>query len=153
MKPKTDNSIYENSKASSTELNKMLQDTTFRLSDLFNELSPNLISNNTNTLPHNTPRNNYQGTLPKNHTNNNMSLFQQFPTMVSVSSPKKHLPNQSNAAGSRQNLLQTTLPQQTNTSFNKFPNPQTAKSTTSKFYTNFYRNPNLQNNQENCKFR
>lgn len=164
MKPKTENSIYENSKASSTDLNKMLQDTTFRLSDLFNELSPNLMSNNNNTtstLPHNNSSSttrNYQGTLPKNSTGgNNMSLFQQFPTIVSASSPKHN--------GSRQNLLQTTLPHpsqlQTNTSFNKFPNPHSqfntntagAKSTTSKFYTNFYRNPNLQINQENCKYK
>ncbi len=151
----TEASVYENGinngpnllkNNSNSDLSRMLQDTTFRLSDLFNELSPHLVGNNNNmnTLPNNSnSRNLYQSTLPKSQVNP-MSVFSSEQT----------------GGGSRQNLLL----QQNNlacnqTSFNKFPNPfssstlgaKSASNPNSKFYTNLYRNPNLQTTTENCK--
>jgi len=150
----TDSSVYENNtnnatnlikNSSNSDLSRMLQDTTFRLSDLFNELSPHIEGNNKNvsTLPSNSnSRNVYQSTLPKSQINP-ISVFSSEQT----------------GGGSRQNLLiqQNNLtPNQAN--FNKFPNPfmsstlgTKSANPNSKFYSNLYRNPNLQANAEICK--
>ena len=152
----TEASVYENNNnnasnqlknSSNSDLSRMLQDTTFRLSDLFNELSPHLVgnTNNMNTLPGNSnSRNGYQSTLPKSQVNP-MSVFSS---------------EQTGGGGSRQNLLlQQNSLACNQTSFNKFPNPfmsstlggKSASSPSSKFYTNLYRNPNLQTTTGNCK--
>lgn len=135
------------------DLTKILQDTTYRLSDLFNELSPSLIVNKQNSST-----SNYMPSNLSVKTN----LFQQFPSLTNASPPPPPPPppqQLSNHSGqvnqSRQALLQAINSNSTNQSnFNKFPIPFSnppSNSNTSKFYTNFYRNPNLANSTEHCK--
>ena len=159
--PKDRSEYYENaSKKDENSLSKMLQDTTFRLSDLFNELSPNINTDYSNRNQQ------FQSTLPTSiKVSNTSNMYQQFPVVAANSSSPKH----EGKTLRPQMLLQTInngsqgsssgSQVQHNPSFNKFPNPfgahttQPAKSlNTSKFYTNFYRNPNLQANaNEHCK--
>lgn len=80
----------------SEDLNKILQDTTYRLSDIFNELSPGLIvtnSTNTNSAAYSTPINlttNKLSSASGNTSNNNLkpnSSFNPFPTFSSSLDP------------------------------------------------------------------
>ncbi len=167
---KFESPLYDNPKGSASDLSKLLNDNNFRFADLFNELSPNLVPNNNpqGTLPKNKPlysNRAFQSTLPKNQ--NNMSLFQHFPSMASPkhNSVQQQSLQQSNThlQNSRQNLLQPTISAATqlqmNSSFNKFPNAfigtdtttEAKSSSTSKFYNNFYRNPSLRTDSDNCK--
>ena len=147
---------YENGNMSTQEnqeeLSKILQDTTYRLSDLFNDLSPN--------VSHNQQQNNKTNNLLQHSFSNKGSNNNTLPHSTFVQSPKMPSFQQDNAP-LRQALLQTIAPNgsnQQNSTFNKFPNPykkpsqSSISSTASKFYTNFYRNPNLSASNEQCKF-
>jgi len=156
------------------DLSKILQDTTFRLSDLFNELSPNLVVSkpNNNTSFMKTPNLSVK-------TNVKPNLMKQFPSLNSISPPPppppppslpphqtSSTPSQSQITQtSRQALLQAISQSNNQSNFKKFPNPFATSTTcnntqpsitssnTSKFYTNFYCNPKLSNSVslEKCK--
>ena len=150
-------------------MNKLFQDTNYKLSDLFNELSPSLILNNNNNTPYSTPinsNNQYQSTQlytklnstpttsSNSNSNQNANVFQQFPTFTSSPSSIQ-LQTNSNASTqmntptppARQLLLQTTNTNPntiTNSSFvNRFPNPpfnQNGSATISSTTSKFYNN-------------
>lgn len=145
------NNIDNENDEQDDDLTKILQDTTYRLSDLFNELSPSLImnKNNNNYL---TPTLSIKTGKTKHYHSSNMNNI----------SPPPPPPPPPQLNESRQALLQAINSNNNNqANFNKFPNPfpsQTMISTTSlqpnittKFYTNFYRNPNLSNSSSNEK--
>ena len=145
------NNIDDENDEQDDDLTKILQDTTYRLSDLFNELSPSLImnKNNNNYL---TPTLSIKTGKTKHYHSSNMNNI----------SPPPPPPPPPQLNESRQALLQAINSNNSNqANFNKFPNPfpsQTMISTTllqpnitTKFYTNFYRNPNLSNSPSNEK--
>ena len=130
------NDSSENETQKNDDLNKLFQDTNYKLSDLFNELSPSLILNNNNNnssnnnTPYSTPinsNNQYQSTQlytklnstpttsSNSNSNQNANVFQQFPTFTSSPSSIQ-LQTNSNASTqmntptppARQLLLQTT---------------------------------------------
>jgi hypothetical protein len=142
------------------DLTKILQDTTYRLSDLqetnynfsdlFNELSPitNMNTNSTTT----TNKSNYLTTPSLSiKTNLKPNLFQQFPSLINVSPPPPPPPPPPQIPPNHSIRSSN----QSSTNFNKFPNPFTGSTQTnltsasaSKFYSNFYKtNPS----SEQCK--
>ena len=153
----------------SDDLNRLFQDTNYKLSDLFNELSPSLILSNNNSSNNNTPystpinSNQYQSTqlyttklnstpaATSSNSNQNANVFQQFPTFTSSPSSiqLQSASSQMNTPTppARQLLLQTTNTNPnaiTNSSFvNRFPNPpfsQNGSATISSTTTKFYNN-------------
>ena len=123
------------------DLNKILEDTTYRLSDLFNELSPSFLHS---TLPSNSSA---ASSFARKHSANNQ--------------PQPPGPKKTNnlfaSFGSASNSSSLLQPAETAKSFNKFPintangeiSGAYASTSASKFYANFYRSPNL--NSKNCK--
>lgn len=140
------------------DLTKILQDTNYRLSDLqetnynfsdlFNELSP--INNVTTTSNTKTTSNSSYMTTPNLSIKTNLkaNLFQQFPSLINVSPPPPPPPPPPQMPPNH-SMRQSN---QSANNFNKFPNPFTVQAnltsaSTSKFYSNFYKNT-----QEQCNF-